>query len=263
LALGAANVASAFTGGFAINGSPPRTAASDAAGGRTPVVNLVMVACIALLLVFFTGVFDYVPSVVLDALVLGIGVRLVAVGELQRIYRARRAEAAVAVLALLVVAFVGVEQGLLVAVMVALADRLRRQYHPHDEVLVLDGRADRRIERRVGRRLDGLDGVVVYRFGSSLFFENSDVFDARVRTLLSQVSGTPRAVVLDARAIEDVDYTAGRMLDRLHADLRGQGCDLIVAEGSPELHAALRRLGLGDLQFADDLEETVLALRRL
>ena len=261
LGLGAANVVSAFTGGFAINGSPPRTAASDGAGGRTPVVNLVMAVCIGLILLFLTGLFEYLPAVVLDALVMGIGIRLIAVGELKKIYRARRSEFAVAVLALLVVALVGVEQGLVVAVVLALADRLRRQYHPHDEVFVQDGKVEPRFQKRFERRLDGLDGVLVYRFSSALFFENSDYFDTRVRTLVAQFDGPVRAVVLDARAMEDVDYTAGQMLVRLRADLHDKGSDLIFAEGSPELQAALAAEGLGDVQFTPDLQDTVLALR--
>lgn len=263
LGLGAANAVSALTGGFAINGSPPRTAASDGAGGRTPVVNLVMAVCIGVVLLFLTGLFDYLPAVVLDALVMGIGIRLVAVGELRKIYRARRSEFAVALLALLVVALVGVEQGLVVAVVLALADRLRRQYHPHDEVYVLDGRVDPKFQKRFPRPLDGLDGVLVYRFGSSLFFENSDYFDTRVRTLLAQFVGPVRAVVVDARAVADVDYTAGQMLTRLRADLHEKGCDLVLAEGAAELRAALEAEGLGDVQLSGDLEETVLALRSL
>lgn len=262
VALGAANAVSALTGGFAINGSPPRTVAADESGGRTPVVNLVMAACIAVVLVAFTGLFDHLPSVVLDALVLAIGLRLVAVRQLRRILAARRSEFAVAAIALVVVAFVGVEQGLAVAVVMALADRLRRQYHPHDEVLVLDGQASHRVERRLGH-VDGLDGVVAYRFGSSLFFENSDRFDTRLRGLVAECAAPPRAVVLDASAIEDVDFTAGEMLSRLRADLHARQCDLIVAEGSPELWDALRAVGLGDVQRVDDVDEVLLALRSL
>ena len=222
-----------------------------------------MAVCIGVVLLFFTGLFDYLPSVVLDALVMGIGIRLIAVGELRKIYRARRSEFAVAVLALTVVALVGVEQGLVVAVALALADRLRRQYHPHDEVYVLDGKVDPKFQKRFPRPLDGLDGVLVYRFGSSLFFENSDYFDTRVRALLAQFSGPVRSVVVDARAIADVDYTAGQMLTRLRADLHARGCDLVLAEGAAELRAALDAEGLGDVQLPGDLEETVLALRSL
>ena len=261
LGLGAANAVSALTGGFAINGSPPRTAASDGSGGRTPMVNLVMAVCIGLVLLFLTGLFDYLPAVVLDALVIGIGIRLIAVGELTKIYRVRRSEFVVAVIALLVVALVGVEQGLVVAVVMALADRLRRQYHPHDEVYVLDGKVEPRFQKRFPRILDGLDGVLVYRFGSSLFFENSDYFDTRVRTLLAEFDGPVRSVVLDARAVADVDFTAGQMLLRLRSDLHDKGCDLVFTEGAAELRTALAAQGLGDVQFTDDLEDTVLALR--
>ena len=127
-ALAAANTGSALTGGFAINGSPPRTAAGDAAGSRSQMVNIVMALVIAFVLLFATGLFEYLPSPVLDAVVFAIGIGLVKVAQLRAIRRTRLFEFGAALLAAVVVAFVGVEQGILIAVLVSLVDRLRRQY---------------------------------------------------------------------------------------------------------------------------------------
>ena len=112
-ALAAANGGSALTGGFAINGSPPRTAAGDAAGSRSQIVNIVMALVIGLVLLFATGLFEYLPSPVLDGVVFAIGVGLVKVAQLRAIKRARLFEFGAALLALVVVAFIGVEQGIL------------------------------------------------------------------------------------------------------------------------------------------------------
>ncbi len=91
--LAAANAASSVTGGFAINGSPPRTAAGDASGSRSQMVNLVMAASIALILLFATGLFAYVPSPVLDAVLYAIGIGLIKVSQLREIVRSRPGEA--------------------------------------------------------------------------------------------------------------------------------------------------------------------------
>ncbi len=155
MALAAANAGSAVTGGFAVNGSPPRTAASDGAGGKSQVVNLVMAALIALILLFATGLFAYLPSPVLDAVVFAIGVGLIKVPTLRSILRERPFEFAVAAVVLLVVAFVGVEQGIFLGVVVSLIDRLRRQYAPTDEVLAVDGK----LEQRLAARIPGVIGT--------------------------------------------------------------------------------------------------------
>lgn len=246
--LGAANAASGLTGGFAINGSPPRTAAGDGAGSRSQLVNLVMALVIGLLLVFGSGLFAYVPSPVLDGVVLAIGISLVKVGQLRAVGRARRAELVIALVALVVVAFVGVEQGVLLAVLLSLADRLSRQYRPWDEVLVHDGVVTDRLRRRVPQLTpDRLEGVLVYRFGAQLFFENATYFEDRVEDLRRRATTPVRWLVLDAAAMEEVDFTGVGVLRRLAQELTAAGGGLVLTELSPSALETVRRTGLIDV----------------
>lgn len=258
VALAAANGASAVTGGFAINGSPPRTAAGDSAGSRSQVVNLAMAAVIAAVLLFATGLFAYVPSPVLDAVVFAIGIGLVKVGELRAIARVRRAEALAAFVALLVVAFVGVEQGILLAIVVALIDRLRRQYHPGDDVLLLDGELDERLRERFPDP-QGLDGVLVYRFGAALFFENASYFADRVRGLVASARAPVRLLVLDCAAMSDIDYTGASTLRRLAEELERSGAGVVLTEMSAAALSTVQSVGLEPaVQVVPRLERAVL-----
>ena len=103
-----------------------------------------------------------------------------------------QSHALVAIVTLLVVAFVGVEQGIFLAIILSLIDRLRRQYHPHDEVLLSEGKVIPRLESRVKAPAPGqLDDVLVYRFSAPLFFENATYFGERVRADLA-ATGTAR-----------------------------------------------------------------------
>ena len=242
-ALAAANGGSALTGGFAINGSPPRTAAGDAAGSRSQIVNIVMALVIGLVLLFATGLFEYLPSPVLDGVVFAIGVGLVKVAQLRAIKRARLFEFGAALLALVVVAFIGVEQGILSAVLVSLVDRLRRQYQPHDEVLVANGEVAPRLRDRVEAGT-ALDGILVYRFGTGLFFENAAHFDERVRGLVSAATVPVRSVVLDAAAMDDIDFTGTEVLRREAEDFADRGIQMFVAELTSAAEGCARRAGL-------------------
>ena len=242
-ALAAANGGSALTGGFAINGSPPRTAAGDAAGSRSQIVNIVMALVIGLVLLFATGLFEYLPSPVLDGVVFAIGVGLVKVAQLRAIKRARLFEFGAALLALVVVAFIGVEQGILSAVLVSLVDRLRRQYQPHDEVLVANGEVAPRLRDRVEAGTS-LDGILVYRFGTGLFFENAAHFDERVRGLVSAATVPVRSVVLDAAAMDDIDFTGTEVLRREAEDFADRGIQMFVAELTSAAEGCARRAGL-------------------
>jgi high affinity sulfate transporter 1 len=244
--LAAANTGSALTGGFAINGSPPRTSAGDGAGSRSQLVNIVMALVIGIVLLFATGLFEYLPSPVLDGVVFAIGVGLVKVAQLQAIRRTRLFEFGAAMLALVVVAFVGVEQGILLAVLVSLVDRLRRQYQPPDEVLVSDGDIAPRLIDRVQRGTP-MDGILVYRFGTGLFFENAAYFDERVRDLVAGATTPVRAVVLDAAAMDDIDFTGTEVLRRQATDFAARNIHVFLAELSTDAEDSVRRAGLGDV----------------
>ena len=256
-ALAAANTGSALTGGFAINGSPPRTAAGDAAGSRSQMVNIVMALVIAVVLLFATGLFEYLPSPVLDAVVFAIGIGLVKVAQLRAIKRARMFEFGAALLALVVVAFVGVEQGILIAVLVSLVDRLRRQYQPNDEVLVADGEVAPRLRSRIDAGAQ-LDGILVFRFGTGLFFENAAHFDRRVRDLVSGATVPVRSVVLDAAAMDDIDFTGTEVLRRQAEDLAARHIRVYLTELSADAEACARRAGLDQvLTIVPRLEEAI------
>ncbi len=232
--LAAANLGSAVTSGFAISGSPPRTEAADDAGGRSQVVSLVMAACVAVVLLWLTGLFEHVPNPVLDAVVLAIGIRLLKVRELAAVARASRAEVAIALVTAVTVALVGVEEGILLAVLLSLVDRLGRLYRPHSDVLVDQGEVASRLRPRL--RMEGslppgaLDGVIVFRFGAPLFFANAENFASEVRALIAGSQQPVRLLVLDCAAMEDIDYTGAQTLATLGRELGESGGRLVLTE---------------------------------
>ena len=259
--LSAANLASAFTSGFAINGSPPRTAAGDSSGSKGQVVNIAMAVTVALVLLFLTGLFEYIPSGVLDAVVFTIGIKLVKVGTLRAVGRTSRPEFLVAIVTLLAVAFVGVEQGIFLAIILSLIDRLRRQYHPHDAVLLSDGKVIPRLESRVKLPAPGqLDDVLVYRFNAPLFFENATFFGERVRAELARTETPVKVLVIDAAAMPDIDYTGAQTLAELGRELRGTGAELVLTEVSDAILHRIATTGIDtDLTVVPRLEDAVFA----
>jgi high affinity sulfate transporter 1 len=245
LGLSAANAGSALTGGFAINGSPPRTAAGDSAGSRSQMVNIVMALVIALILLFASGLFAYIPSTVLDGIVLGIGIHLLKIADLRAVLRARPTEFWIALVTLVVVAFVGVEQGILLAILASVLDRARRAYEPSEETPIAAGVVSARAaERMPDVAPDALAGVLAYRFGASLFFANATRFDERVRELVATADPAVHTLVVDAGAMSDIDVTGADVLRDLAVDLAAQGCRTVVTDLSTDAAAVLERAGV-------------------
>ncbi|HEU4914679.1 MAG TPA: SulP family inorganic anion transporter [Candidatus Saccharimonadales bacterium] len=260
-ALGMANGASALVGGFAVNGSPPRTSAGEMAGGRSQLVNVIMALLIGLVLLFATGLFEYVPSAALAAIVFTIGLHLVKFHDLKDIFIVRQGEFTVALAALSAVALLGVQKGVMIAVALSLVERLRRQYRPSDELLLHDQKfadwANDRLRGSHRKQFNAPPGLLVYRFNESLFFENAGYFLERATDAVASTKEQVIYFVLDAGAINDVDYTASKTLRQLYNQLSSDDVQLAIAHVSPKLRSLLKRYGLVELIGAEHIYPSV------
>src|SRR5262249_51021848 len=123
--LALANAAAGCSGTFVVNGSPTKTAIVDTAGGRSQLSHLTTVAVVVVVLLFLTEPLSYLPAAALAAIVLHIGVRLVDYRGLADIYRKKPKEFAIAVATAITVIFVGVKEGILLALVVSLLNHVR------------------------------------------------------------------------------------------------------------------------------------------
>ena len=137
-ALGAANIASALSQGFAISGADSRTAVADATGGRTQMTGLVAAAAVALVLLFLTEPLQYVPIAALGAVLVKASLSLLDVQTLGRLYRLRRSEFALSLLATFGVIWVGAIQAIGVAVVLAVLRFVSLSAKPRVEILGKD-----------------------------------------------------------------------------------------------------------------------------
>ena len=215
--LGFANVGAGLTGTFVVNGSPTKTQMVDSAGGRSQVASLTTVGIVVIVLLFLTKPLQYMPEAVLSSVVFLIGIELVKVADMRRIYRVRRDEFVVAAVTAAVVVVVGVEQGILLAIVLSIIDHLRRSYKPNDTVLVRT-RDDKLASRPAADGGQAAPGLVVYHFAASLYYANANRFAEEVRHLTGGDSGV-RWLCVDAGSIDDVDYSAAETLRELHVEL--------------------------------------------
>jgi sulfate permease, SulP family len=211
-ALGAANLAAAFSGTFVVNGSPTKAQMVDSAGGRSQLAQLAAAAVVLVAAALLTGPLAYLPRAALAAVVFLIAVQLVNLKELRRIFALRRDEFAVALLAAAAVIAFGVEYGIVVAVVASVVDHLRHSYNPLNHVLVKSPAGYwQPVPVAPGARTE--EGLIIYRFGTSLYYANAAKLVADLRTLI-EAGGPLHWFVLDCAAVEDVDYTAFTVLAR-------------------------------------------------
>jgi MFS superfamily sulfate permease-like transporter len=249
-ALGAANIAAALTHGFSVNGSPPRSLAADAAGGKTRFVGVLMAIFIGVLLMGGGNLFIYVPTAALSAIIFLIGLQLIRFRELAYLWDRHRSEFMVAMTALLATAALGVRYGVFIAVIVSLMERLSRQYRPKDEILLRDGVLSTWAKERIdpNKQQDTRhDGLLIYSFESSLFFENVPYFRERILGAIKDAHQSVRYVIIDAGAMEGVDYTAVETIKQLFRQLAADGIQIGFAHVSPHLFDQFEDYGLIDI----------------
>jgi SulP family sulfate permease len=265
-ALGLANLASAVTSGFAINGSPPRTTAAEISGGRTQLVNVFMALNVGLLLILFSATLRFLPIAALAVVVFTIGMHLFDVRKLHHIYQTRPPEFCIALIALLGVACFGVLYGVAIAVGMSVLERLRRQYRPSDDVMLRDQKlatwAEERLDKHHKYR-SSPPGLLVYRFAGSIFFENADFFKQRILSVIKEAKKPVTCIIIDAGSINDVDYTAAETIKNLVQKLATDDIRFVLAHVPPELLGLLRQYGLVDVigkhNIYPSLEEAVFA----
>jgi high affinity sulfate transporter 1 len=247
LGLSAANLAAGFSSTFIVNGSPTKTEMVDEAKSHTQVAQLTTVAVVALVLLFLTKPLQYLPNAVLAAVVFLIGLKLIDVASMRRIWRLRKDEFWVALLTAVVVVSVGVEQGIILAIVASIVLHVRRHYLPRDTIVTWDGHGQVHLEQSTPGVMSE-PGLVVYRFGVGLFYANAQRLSDEAFALVD-VSDAPRWFVLDAAAIDDVDYTGGETLAELAEQLTARKIVFGVVDATDHLRRELERFGVEAREF--------------
>jgi len=262
--LGLANIGAGLSGTFVVNGSPTKTQMVDSAGGRTQLSLLVTTLLVLLVLLFLTAPLAYMPEAVLSAIVFMVGIELIDLTGMRSIYVQRRSEFWVAVITALMVVFVGVEQGILLAIVLSLIDHTRRGYRPKNVVLV-PGESGVWQAQPVTTGVQAVPGLLIYRFTHSMYYANSQQLSEEITNLVNRAEPPLRWLCIDASAVDDVDYSAAESLRAIFSLLQEKNVRLVVAQVLADVRERSRyelKQLFGENAFYDTLEDVVNDYRR-
>jgi len=240
--VGAANVAAGLFQGFAVSVSGSRTAVADQSGARSQLTGVVGAGLVMLLLVVFNGLLADLPQTALAAVVIAAALSLMDLPALTRFASVRRSSLVVSLVASAGVIFLGVLQGIVLAIVLAVLLFFRRSWWPHGEVLrSVPGVGGWHSETQYPDG-DEVPGIVVFRWEAPLFFANSGQFRDQVRALVRERS--PSFVVLQCEAVTDIDVTAAEVLKDLDTELNAKGVHLAFVELRDRLQDLVVTYGL-------------------
>ena len=241
--LGLANVGAGLSGTFVVNGSPTKTQMVDSAGGRSQLAQLVTALTVLMVLLFLTAPLSYLPEAALSAVVFLIGVELIDIRGMRKIYAERPWEFWVALITTVVVVLWGVEQGIILAIVLSLLAHTRHGYRPKNVVMSSSEQGHWRT-LPVSSRSQLVPGLLVYRFTHSMYYANAKLLAEQVLELARDSQPPLSWFCIDAAAVDDVDFTAAETLLSICGLLKEQGIRLVFANVSNDVRTELDRSGL-------------------
>jgi sulfate permease, SulP family len=259
--LGLANLLAGLSGTFVVNGSPTKTAIVDTAGGRSQVAQLTTVAICLIVILFLTAPIGYLPNAALAAIVFAIGLKLIDLHGMYDIFKTHREEFYLATIAAATVVFVGVKEGIIIAVMLSLTLHVYHSYRPHSAVLIP---GEHRFWQPVPAQPGTVSapGLLIYRFSRDLFYANTTYFAEQVKSLVDGAEVPIEWFILEARAITEIDYSAAQTIRAMVQELSMRKVAFLVSGLSPEVRAQFDRDGLSDLigtdRFFNHLEDALI-----
>jgi SulP family sulfate permease len=197
-------------------------------------------------LLFLTVPLSYMPEAVLSSVVFLIGIELVDAVGMRKIYNERPFEFWVAFITAAVVVFIGVEQGILLAIVLSILIHTRHGYKPKNAVLEVDPNG-RQHMMPVSSHAQAIPGLMVYRFHHSMYYANAELFSQEVLDLVNTAQPPLSWFCIDATAVDDVDFTAAAVLREIYKMLKEKGVRLVLSEVDEDIRRELDRSEVTDL----------------
>jgi sulfate permease, SulP family len=245
LALAAANMATAFGGGYPVSGGLSQSAVNSKAGAKTP-FSLVFASCtIAFSLLFLTGTLKNLPNVMLASILLVAISSLVDINGLKKIWRVSRMEFSVAIIALSGVIVFGILKGVIIAAVASIVLLIRTVSDPHIAFLGRIPGTKRYTD--INRHPDNetIPGMLLFRVEASVLYFNVENIRNEVWKRILNPEDSIRTVIWDLSTSPYVDIAGARLIKRLYIDLKSKGISLKIAEA----HAGVR-----DMLRAEEIE---------
>lgn len=252
-AIGLANMASGFFGGFAVTGADSRTAVNDDSGGKTQLVSVIAAAATAGVALFLSMPLGHLPIPALAAVLIFSAWGLLDVAGVRRLWVIDRFEFSLSLLTTVGVLVIGVLPGVVIAISLALIEVLIKIYRPGETLLGIVPGMEGYNDLSLSPDARPVPGMIIYRFDAPLLFFNADYFKARVLSLVDGATPRPRWLILNAEAVSQLDSTGAQAFDDLLGEMQARGVQLAVARPKVYMRKYGKPMGLGEKIGQDNI----------
>ena len=252
LGIGGSNFAAGLTGTMPTGGSLSKTLIMVSSGGRSQIANLAMAGVTIIFLLAFTSALQNMPKAVLAAIVLVIACRLITINGFRQILARSKVEFVGAVNTMILICVFGILIGLTVAIVASTIYTIKRLYRAKSYIISLNS-ADvpTYVEAQPG--LQSEPGLIIFRFPTMVFYANANRFMDQVRELVKQAPDPVEWFIVDASAVDDLDYSSGVMLNTFIKFMKDNGIKLVIARRDAMLSEAILKQRLDEYVPDEDV----------
>uniref|UniRef100_A0A7N0UDU6 STAS domain-containing protein n=1 Tax=Kalanchoe fedtschenkoi TaxID=63787 RepID=A0A7N0UDU6_KALFE len=266
IAIGLMNIVGSSTSCYVTTGAFSRSAVNNNAGAKTAVSNIVMSITIMVTLLFLMPLFRYTPNVVLGAIIVTAVVGLIDIPTAYHIWKVDKFDFLVMLCAFFGVVFIGVQEGLAIAVGISLFRILMQVTRPKTALLGNLPGSDiyRNLEHY--KEATSVPGFLILSIEAPINFANTTYLNERIMRWIEEVESEDDAknhqsiqyVVLDLSAVNAVDTSGVTLFKELKRSLDVKGAELVLVNPVGEVMEKLLRADTGhDIMSPERLYLTV------
>jgi len=246
LGLGISNFFAGMTAGYPVNGSLSRSAVNFSAGAQTPIAGVLAASFMAVTALLLTPYLTELPLATLAALIIVACFSMMEFDNIWRTWVYSRTDGLTAVATFLSVLLLGVQWGVLVGVVLAMALHIRATLKPHmARVGRFPGTEHYRDAERFNVETD--PEVVTLRIDESLYYANARYLEDKVARLLIEHTEMTDLILM-CPAVNKIDASALSSLHEINKRLMSANVKLHISE----LHSHVRER-LHRSNFIDEL----------
>ncbi|KAM7527215.1 hypothetical protein LguiB_030625 [Lonicera macranthoides] len=249
IAFGMMNIAGSCTSCYLTTGPFSRSAVNFNAGCKTAASNIVMALAVMITLLFLTPLFHYTPLVVLSSIIVAAMLGLIDYQAALHLWSIDKFDFLVCMAAYIGVIFFSVEIGLVVAVGLSLLRVLLFVARP--KTSVLGNIPESTIYRNVDQYTDATNvpGILILEIDAPIYFANSSYLRERILRWIDEEEDNLKSsgetslqyVILDMRAVGNIDTSGINMLEEVKKNNDRRGLKLVMANPGGEVMKKLNK----------------------
>lgn len=258
IALGAANIGGSFFQSFPVTGGFSRTAVNYDSGAKSGLASIISAAIVTVTLLFLTPLFYYLPKAVLAAIIMVAVVGLIDVTEFKKLWKVGHYDRYMYLATFAGTLFIGIEEGILLGVILSVLMLVYRSARPHHTVLgQIPGTS---IYRSINRyETDRRKDLLIFRFDAPIHFANAEYFKEQVYKLLEHQKEV-ETLILDFNGVNEIDTTGLDELYEIIDHLEDQSINVRMAEVKGPVRDLIARTQKSrEIDFYTTIEDAIAA----